>query len=254
MGGKREEPDLRAGVDRPHRPHRGGRGDLRPGQGELREAARHVLAEPRPDGEGPPVLRLRARSTVRRSSGTRRSRSASPRPRRRSGKSRSPSASRSSRRSPRRASSGRRRTTTRTTTRRTRLQYRFYVTGCGRYARLDSLWGSLQKVEATRLLLAQGRVFAFRALLADALGLLHRVLLFLGLRLGVSRGLVDLARLDEFLRALVVVLAAGIAAFSLDLVVGMPLRSCSSMTDLLKVSGLAGASRVPRTCACARCG
>jgi peptide-methionine (S)-S-oxide reductase len=25
------------------------------------------------------------------------------------------------------------------------LQYRFYVTGCGRYARLDSLWGDLRK-------------------------------------------------------------------------------------------------------------
>jgi peptide-methionine (S)-S-oxide reductase len=25
------------------------------------------------------------------------------------------------------------------------LQYRFYVTGCGRYARLDALWGSLRK-------------------------------------------------------------------------------------------------------------
>jgi len=25
------------------------------------------------------------------------------------------------------------------------LQYKFYVTGCGRYARLDSLWGSLRK-------------------------------------------------------------------------------------------------------------
>ena len=25
------------------------------------------------------------------------------------------------------------------------LQYRFYVTGCGRYARLDSLWGALRK-------------------------------------------------------------------------------------------------------------
>ena len=25
------------------------------------------------------------------------------------------------------------------------LQYRFYVSGCGRYARLDSLWGSLRK-------------------------------------------------------------------------------------------------------------
>jgi peptide-methionine (S)-S-oxide reductase len=26
------------------------------------------------------------------------------------------------------------------------LQYKFYVTGCGRYARLDSLWGSLRKL------------------------------------------------------------------------------------------------------------
>ena len=25
------------------------------------------------------------------------------------------------------------------------LQYRFYVAGCGRYARLDSLWGELRK-------------------------------------------------------------------------------------------------------------
>ena len=25
------------------------------------------------------------------------------------------------------------------------LQYRFYVTGCGRYQRLDSLWGELRK-------------------------------------------------------------------------------------------------------------
>ena len=27
------------------------------------------------------------------------------------------------------------------------LQYKFYVTGCGRYTRLDSLWGSLRKKE-----------------------------------------------------------------------------------------------------------
>ena len=25
------------------------------------------------------------------------------------------------------------------------LQYKFYVTGCGRYARLDQLWGTLRK-------------------------------------------------------------------------------------------------------------
>jgi peptide-methionine (S)-S-oxide reductase len=27
------------------------------------------------------------------------------------------------------------------------LQYRFYVTGCGRYARLDALWGSFRKAQ-----------------------------------------------------------------------------------------------------------
>jgi len=30
------------------------------------------------------------------------------------------------------------------------LQYRFYVSGCGRYQRLDSLWGALRKKEETR--------------------------------------------------------------------------------------------------------
>src|SRR6266850_867807 len=53
-----EEPELRAGVIGAHRPYRVGRGDLRPGEGELREAARDLLAEPRSDGEGPAVLRL----------------------------------------------------------------------------------------------------------------------------------------------------------------------------------------------------
>jgi peptide-methionine (S)-S-oxide reductase len=30
------------------------------------------------------------------------------------------------------------------------LQYRFYVSGCGRYARLDSLWGPLRKEAASK--------------------------------------------------------------------------------------------------------
>jgi len=30
------------------------------------------------------------------------------------------------------------------------LQYRFYVSGCGRYQRLDSLWGALRKKEETK--------------------------------------------------------------------------------------------------------
>jgi peptide-methionine (S)-S-oxide reductase len=30
------------------------------------------------------------------------------------------------------------------------LQYRFYVSGCGRYARLDSLWGPLRKESASK--------------------------------------------------------------------------------------------------------
>src|SRR5205085_5279580 len=54
-----EEPELRPGVERPHRPRRSGRGHLRPGESELRAAARRFLGEPRSDGEGPPVLRQR---------------------------------------------------------------------------------------------------------------------------------------------------------------------------------------------------
>src|SRR6185312_485200 len=52
-----QEPELRAGLERPHRPCRGRAGDLRPLEGELREAPRHLLAQPRPDGDRPAVLR-----------------------------------------------------------------------------------------------------------------------------------------------------------------------------------------------------
>src|SRR4030095_11981361 len=37
----------------------GGAGELRPFEGELRQAAGDLLAEPRPDGQGPAVLRRR---------------------------------------------------------------------------------------------------------------------------------------------------------------------------------------------------
>src|SRR3954466_4580908 len=54
-----EEPELRAGVGRPYRPRRGGAGDVRSEKGQLRKAARRLLAEPRPDGERSSVLRCR---------------------------------------------------------------------------------------------------------------------------------------------------------------------------------------------------
>ena len=72
-----------------------GGGDLRPEGRELREAARRVLAQHRSDGEGPPVLRLAARSTAPRSSTTTRRSARPPKPRRRRSRSRSPSRSRS---------------------------------------------------------------------------------------------------------------------------------------------------------------
>ena len=61
-------------------------------------------------------------------------------------------------------------------------------------------------------------ILFLRVLLAYALGLLHLVLFLFVLRRGLARRLVDLARVDEFLRALVVVLAAAVAAFAFDLV------------------------------------
>ena len=43
------EPDLRGDLQRHDRPHRGGRGGLRPGGGLVRGAAQGLLGEPRPD-------------------------------------------------------------------------------------------------------------------------------------------------------------------------------------------------------------
>ena len=107
--------DLRTGLRGRDRARRGRPGPLRPVARDLRAPARSVLAQRRPDGEGPPVLRCRQPVPQRRSSSTT-TRSAA-RPRRRGRRWRRPSRSR--RRSSRPwsppASSGRPRTTTRTT-------------------------------------------------------------------------------------------------------------------------------------------
>src|SRR3981189_2865338 len=54
-----EESDLRAGLLGRHGPYRSGGGDLRPGKGKLRQAARHLLGQRRPGGHRSPVLRPR---------------------------------------------------------------------------------------------------------------------------------------------------------------------------------------------------
>ena len=64
----------------------------------------------------------------------------------------------------------------------------------------------------------------------------------LGLGLGVLGRLLDLAGVDEFLGALVVILGAGVAAFAFDLVLAFH-RHAS-----WKVSPASGAIAVPRTC------
>src|SRR5688572_367334 len=77
-----------------------------------------------------------------------------------------------------------------------------------------------------------GYTLLLRRLLSDALRLLHRLPLFLGARLGLARGLVDLAGFDELLGALVVVLGAGVAALAFDLVLALLVfhgTSCRSM-------------------------
>ena len=43
------EPDLRGGLQRPHRPHRGRARGLRPARDRLRRPAAHLLGGPRPD-------------------------------------------------------------------------------------------------------------------------------------------------------------------------------------------------------------
>ena len=51
--------DLRAGLQAPHRPRRGGRSLVRPGQGRLRPAAGDVLADPQSGHPQPPGLGFR---------------------------------------------------------------------------------------------------------------------------------------------------------------------------------------------------
>src|SRR4051794_27664003 len=62
-------------------------------------------------------------------------------------------------------------------------------------------------------------ILALGVLLADAFGLVHLVRLLLGLRPRIARRLLDLARIDELLRALVVILAGRVAAFAFGVLV-----------------------------------
>src|SRR3954468_7357843 len=85
-------------------------------------------------------------------------------------------------------------------------------------------------------------ILALRPFPADALRLLHGVLFLVALRLGLARRVVDLARVHELLRALVVVLAARVAALAFDLVLAFhrPLH--------VAVAPPHAARRMPRTC------
>src|SRR3954447_26884614 len=158
-----------------------------------------------------------ARNTGRRSSTTRRSRSASPKRRRRNGKRRSRSGSRFSRRSPRPASSIRPRITIRTITRRTRCNTASTSPG----ADATRAWiNSGARYGNTRLgfFSADRRILVLDVLLAGPLGVLHLPRLLVRLRRSIIRCFVDLAGIDEFLGALVVVLGGGVAAFAFDFV------------------------------------
>src|SRR3990170_5208803 len=179
---------------------------------------------------------MRARSTAPRSSTTPKTRSALPRPPRRSGRSTSRFASRSSRRSRGRARSTRRRTTTRTITRKTRCSTSS-TSPAAAATRASTPSGDRS---GSSPILGKSSLF-LGALLADALGFLHRLLLFLALRLGFVRRLVDLARLDELLGALVVVLGARVAAFAFDAVFPIVFHSRAPCVGIK----LLGASGVP---------
>ena len=56
IGGQTDEPDVQGGLQRRHRPRRGGRGHVRPERGLVRRARRRVLAAPRPDAGEPAGL------------------------------------------------------------------------------------------------------------------------------------------------------------------------------------------------------
>ena len=58
-GGFTPEPDLRRGLQRPHRTQRGGARRLRPARHVLRRDAAHLLGEPRPDAGHAPGQRRR---------------------------------------------------------------------------------------------------------------------------------------------------------------------------------------------------
>ena len=57
--GAEARSDVRGGLGRRHGPHGGGRGPLRPRQGDLRAPPRRLLAQRGPDGTRPAVLRRR---------------------------------------------------------------------------------------------------------------------------------------------------------------------------------------------------
>src|SRR4051812_8244103 len=80
-----------------------------------------------------------------------------------------------------------------------------------------SLLAGIVRVLGNLTRVPEGRVLFLGMLAAETLGLLHRVLLFLVLRLGLARCVLHLAGLDELLRALVVILRAAIAAFAFHL-------------------------------------
>ena len=80
-GGFTPEPDLRGGLQRAHRPHRGGARRLRHGGHQLRGDVEAVLGGPRPDPGHAPGQRRRHASTARRSSGATRPSGSPPRPR-----------------------------------------------------------------------------------------------------------------------------------------------------------------------------
>ena len=115
-----------------------------PAQGELREAARRVLAQHRSAGEGPAVLRPRRPVSHRRSSITTTSSGGWPR-RPRSRCRRSSQRSRSRPRSSRPARSTRPRTITRTTTRRIRCATNSTAATAAAISVSKQLWGKAQE-------------------------------------------------------------------------------------------------------------
>ena len=142
MGGKTKNPTYEQVIDRHDRARRSRAGRIRPGEGELREAAGSVLAQHRPDAARRPVLRSRLAVPQRDLLSRRRAAEA-----RRSveGGAREEQAvqGRHRHRDHRRAASSTApRNITRISTRRIRRATSSTAAGCGRDARLQALWGS----------------------------------------------------------------------------------------------------------------